>query len=89
MPSDNRTNSLYTFFKCNNTKALLKVREQENSLALLYIFKAGISVVDEKTQYGDNRMYISNPVGLYLINTATGEVALDLSSNLRKPNTRI
>lgn len=86
VPSDNRTNSLYTFFKCNNTKALLKVREQENSLALLYIFKAGISVVDEKTQYGDNRMYISNPVGLYLINTATGEVALDLSPNLRKPN---
>ncbi len=89
IPADKRTNSLNTFFKSNNTNALLKVRDNKNTMGLLYIFKPGISVMDEKTEYGSHKMYISYPVGIYLINLSSGEIALDLSPNLRKPNFKL
>ena len=65
-------------FACNDVDKLKQIRECENSLSLLLLFKP-LTVAKVRINY-----YIANPVGMYIVNHSSGEILLDLSANIRK-----
>jgi len=72
-------------FKCNNLEKLREIRANKDCLEMLYIFKPGLQAISRYwSADSKDYVYLVNPVALYLVNSISGEVVLDLSNCLRK-----
>lgn len=77
------------YFKCDNIDKLQEIRANKDNIELLYIFTPGISVTTNywngRYEYPENQ-YLTNPLGLYLINKKTGRAVIKLNYCFRKGN---
>lgn len=72
-------------YKCNNLEKLREIRANKDCLEMLYIFKPGLQAISRYwSADSKDYVYLVNPVALYLVNSISGEVVLDLSNCLRK-----
>lgn len=72
-------------FKCSNLEKLQEIRANKDNLEMLYIFKPGAKAISRYWSADVmDYVYLVNPIALYLLNSNTGEVVLDLSNCLRK-----
>lgn len=72
-------------FKCSNLLKLQEIRANKDNLEMLYIFKPGAKAISRYWSADVmDYVYLVNPIALYLLNSNTGEVVLDLSNCLRK-----
>ena len=72
-------------FKCRNLQKLQEIRANKDRLEMLYIFKPGVKAISRYWSADVmDYVYLVNPIALYLLNSNTGEVVLDLSNCLRK-----
>lgn len=72
------------YFRCNDTNVLQDIKDNRKYIRLLAVFTPGFYISDGEDGSMDH--YCANPVGLYLINTQTGTVVLNLNSYIRKLN---
>lgn len=71
--------------KCSNLEKLQEIRANKDNLEMLYIFKPGAKAISRYWSADVmDYVYLVNPIALYLLNSNTGEVVLDLSNCLRK-----
>ena len=77
------------YFKCDDIDKLQEIRTNKDNLYLLYIFTPGISVAtyywNGRYEYPKNQ-YLTNPLGLYLVNMVTGRAVIKLNFCFRKAN---
>lgn len=77
----------YTF-KCNDINKLQRIKSAKSDVMLLLIFNAGLyHPKNKRYEYVGDDVYITKPVGIYVVNEKTDEVLLDLSNNIRIPTT--
>ena len=73
-------------FKTSDIKLLQKIRENNNNLSVLFIFKPSASVeFDTRNNY---YFHITTPLAIYLVDNTTGETLMDLSKSIRKTTTQ-
>lgn len=84
---EDKYNWKYTF-KCNDINKLQKIKSAKGDIILLLIFNAGLyHPKNKRYEYVGDDVYITKPVGMYVVNEKTDEVLLDLSNNIRIPTT--